>query len=111
MEWMVVILIRLIVPLTILRWPLLGSILSMIADNFDVVILDFFGLKDWGDYNQKDKFLDVYFALFQGYTLLFWKDRLAKKTGIFLFWYRITGTLLFEITNVKLLLLVFPNLF
>lgn len=111
MPWVIVFLIRLLVPLLILRTPLLGSILAILADNFDVVILDTLGVKDFGAYNQVDKFLDTYFYLIQGYTLLFWKNKLAKKTGLFLLGYRIVGAILYEATHVRALLFIFPNVF
>ncbi len=75
MVWAIVITIRLLVPLTIFRWNLWGSILSIIADNLDVIILDFLGVKDFTLYNQIDKYLDTYFYLIQGYTMLFWKNK------------------------------------
>lgn len=111
MAWIIVILFRLIVPLYILRSPLLGSILAIIADNLDVVILDTLGTKDFGAYNQVDKILDTYFYLIQGYTLLSWKNNLARKTGMFLLGYRIIGVIIYEITHARILLFIFPNVF
>lgn len=111
MEWVVVVLIRLIVPLTILRWNLFGSVLAIIADNFDVVILDFLGVKEFAPYNRVDKFLDTYFYLIAGYTILFWKNTFAKRVGIFLFVYRLIGVVIYELTDLRFLLFVFPNLF
>ena len=111
MEWLVVVAIRLLVPLAILRWNLFGSILAIIADNLDVVILDFLGVKDFSPYNRVDKFLDTYFYLIAGYTILFWKNTFAKRAGIFLLVYRLIGVVIYELTDYRVLLFVFPNLF
>jgi len=37
---LIVIAIRLVVPLTILRWPLAGGLLSLVVDAIDVVLVD-----------------------------------------------------------------------
>ena len=46
-ETLIIVAIRLLVPVTILRWPLLGGVLSLIADALDIVLatlLDLGGL-------------------------------------------------------------------
>ena len=107
MEWVFVVLIRLAVPLLILRWNLFGSILAIIADNLDVVILDFLGVKEFAPYNRVDKFLDTYFYLIAGYTIWFWKNQFAKRVGIFLLVYRLIGVMIYELTDLRFLLFVF----
>src|SRR5688572_13811217 len=111
MEWILVVVIRLLIPLTILRWNLFGSVLAIIADNFDVVILDLLGVKEFGPYNRVDKFLDTYMYLIQGYTLFFFANKFVKKVGIFLLVYRLVGVVLYEVTDFRALLFIFPNLF
>lgn len=111
MEWWIVVLIRLAVPLLILRWNLAGSIFAIIADNLDVVILDFLGVKEFGPYNRVDKFLDIYFYLIAGYTMLSWRNKFARNTGAFLLGYRLIGTVIYEFTNIRALLFIFPNVF
>lgn len=106
-----VVVIRLLIPLTILRWNLAGSILAIIADNFDVVILDFLGVTEFAPYNQVDKFLDTYMYLIQGYTLWFIGNKFVKKAGLFLLGYRLIGVILYEISGIRSLLFIFPNLF
>lgn len=111
MEWFIVVAIRLLVPLTILRWNLAGSVLAILADNFDVVILDMLGVKDFSPYNRVDKFLDTYMYLIQGYTVWYWRNKFAKKMGLFLLAYRFIGVILYEATEWRSLLFIFPNLF
>ncbi len=111
MEWILVVLIRILIPLTILRWNLFGSILAIIADNLDVVILDLLGVKDFSPYNRVDKFLDTYLYLIQGYTLFFWNNKFARNLGIFLLSYRLIGVIIYEIIDLRFLLFIFPNVF
>lgn len=111
MEWLIIVILRFLIPLTILRWNLFGSILSIIADNLDVVILDYLGVKDFSPYNRVDKFLDTYFYLIQGYTLFFWNNKFARNVCIFLLVYRLIGVVFYEIGNIRALLFIFPNLF
>jgi len=107
---LIVILIRLIVPLSIFRWPLAGGLAAGIVDTFDVVLISFLNAGDFQHYAQTDKALDLYFLLFMVIVSLKWKP-LEKWTSISLFSYRTIGVILFEITQIRPLLLIFPNLF
>jgi len=106
----IVILIRLLVPLSIFRWPLAGGLAAGIVDTFDVVLIGILNLGDFRFYAQTDKALDLYFLLFMVIVALRWKP-LEKWTAISLFSYRTIGVILFEITQIRPLLLIFPNLF
>ena len=108
---LVAIFLRLILPLTIFRWPLGGAILSIIVDTVDVVIVGIINQGDFPDYAAIDKMLDMYYLTFLLLVSLKWKDLLARKTSIFLFAYRFCGFLLFEVTKIRLFLFLFPNLF
>lgn len=103
--------IRFVVPLTIFRWPLLGFALSMMADTIDFQFLPHTTPQEVLFYNQWDKFFDIYFLAIAFYTTLRWKDKLAKKWAKILFGYRMIGVILFELTNLRYLLFIFPNLF
>jgi len=63
-------------------------------------------------YQGYDKALDVYY-LTVAYlsTIRNWSDPFAFRTGQFLWYYRLTGVLLFEITGARALLIIFPNTF
>lgn len=111
MAWIVVVIIRLLVPLTLLRWPLFGAIAAMVADALDVVMLNLFGVQNYAPYNTVDKFLDTYYLAIEAYISWRWTNQLARKTSIFLFIYRLIGVILYEVTQVRLLLFIFPNLF
>ena len=109
---LIVVIIRLIIPFSIFRWPFWGTVTSAIVDTFDVVLVAMLGMGDFdGAYKATDKVLDTYYLAFAFIVSLRWKDQLAKVTSISLFFYRVVGVILFEITHVDWLLMVFPNLF
>lgn len=115
MEWLtgsllVVIVLRLLVPLLILRWPLLGGVLALLLDTLDVVILDPFGGMG-PHYHQLDKVLDLYYLSLEAWVAWHWTDRVPRLVAVGLFGWRLLGVVLFELTGVRWLLLVFANLF
>lgn len=103
--------IRILVPLSILRYPLLGGILSMIVDTFDVVMITLLGMGDFTSYHTTDKMLDMYYLGIEAGVSWRWRNSLARNTSIILFIYRLLGFILFEMTKMRFLLLLFPNLF
>lgn len=106
----IVLAIRLTVPLTIFRWPLLGGLLSIIADSIDIVIFDIAGFPAHGSYQEWDKALDCFYLAIEVIVAQQWQT-LPRVTATGLFAYRMIGVTLFEVTDARPLLLVFPNLF
>jgi hypothetical protein len=109
---MVVIGLRLVVPLLILKRPLAGGIIAMLLDALDVVIVEWFGPGGMGDhYHSLDKVLDLYYLGLEAWVALSWTERLPRLTAISLFAYRVAGVIVFELTNWRPALFIFPNLF
>ena len=109
---LIVIALRLVVPLLILRSPLVGGLAAMVLDTLDVVIIEMIGLGGFGDhYSQLDKGLDTYYLGLELIVALGWVSAWARLPAIVLFVYRVVGVILFELTGTRWLLLVFPNLF
>lgn len=110
MELMLILLIRLLLPLTILRWPLAGVGLCIIADTYDygAMTQSFIG---GHNYQYVDKLLDSYYQLFMAYKSYFWLDKRAVNVSLFLIFYRLFGVSLFFLTGQEYLLFFFPNLF
>jgi hypothetical protein len=102
--------VRLVVPLSIVRWPLAGGLASMLADALDVVLIEVIGLEGFAHYAALDKGLDMYYLSFEGFVSLRWEP-LARWACIVLFAYRAIGFVAFEVTQVRVLLLIFPNVF
>jgi hypothetical protein len=112
-----VIALRLGLPLTILRWPLAGGLLAMLVDATDVVLVDAIAsaLGQPGEfgpvYAQIDKWLDIYYLSLELIVVLRWAETLPRNAGVLLFVWRLAGVIAFEVTAVRPLLLIFPNLF
>ncbi|HEX5590793.1 MAG TPA: hypothetical protein VFX65_10930 [Candidatus Limnocylindrales bacterium] len=117
MPALIVIAVRLLVPLTILRWPLAGGVLSMLVDALDVVLVDAVARaldqpREFGPfYAQIDKWLDLYYLGLELVVVRRWPERLPRRAATALFAWRLVGVILFEITAYRPLLVLFPNLF
>ena len=108
----IVIALRIIVPLMILWRPLPGSIIAMLLDALDVVMVEFFGPGGMGPhYHNIDKLLDTYYLSLQAWVALGWTDKRLRLTAIVLFIYRLIGVGVFELTGWRPTMFVFPNLF
>lgn len=110
MSLVFVILLRFIIPLLIFRRPLLGGVASILIDAFDANIVHLMG-GAFPNYQQIDKFLDTYYLFLEFVVSLAWHHKIAKQTSVILFLYRVVGVVLFEVTNARVFLLLFPNLF
>jgi hypothetical protein len=110
----VVVLARLIIPLFIPQWPLviLGALVLDAADQTIFQLWTDLNTTETGPYQAYDKALDNYYlSIAFVSTLRNWKNNAAIRTGQFLFFYRLVGATLFELTHWRPLLLIFPNTF
>ena len=110
MGQLIIVLIRLVVPVSIFRWPLAGGLASMLFDALDVVLIEMIGVGGFSNYTALDKGLDMYYLSFELVVSLRWEP-LARWTSVALFAYRAVGFVVFEATQVRVVLLVFPNVF
>jgi hypothetical protein len=109
---MTVIALRIVVPLLILRKPLVGGVLAMMLDALDVVIVELFGSGGMGaHYHSIDKVLDMYYLSLELWVSLRWLDRIPRLISIVLFGWRVIGFGVFELTGWRPVLFLFPNLF
>ena len=117
MAELIVIALRLVVPLTILRWPLAGGIVAMVLDGLDVVLVDalaraFGEPPEFGPiYAQLDKVLDTWYLTLELIVTRRWHESLLRRTALVLYVWRLVGAILFELTDIHPILVVFPNLF
>ncbi len=108
-ETLLFVLVRLIVPLVILRWPFGGGVLALATDALDIVMVS---LIDWGgvwSYHRLDKYLDSYYLTLEAIVSLRWVA-LERWTALTLYAYRMVGVVLFEATGVRAMLFFFPAL-
>lgn len=104
--------VRLLVPLSIFRWPFWGGLACIAADAFDSVIQDATGIHPLeGHYHNFDKAYDIYYLAFEAWVASGWLDPLARYTALTLFGLRLLAVLLFEVTDVRGLFLIGPNIF
>lgn len=103
---------RLLVPLTIPRFPLPGVIACLIIDGVDQTIFQKFTTLPLEGYQGYDKSLDIYY-LTVAYisTMRNWSNLFAFKVSAFLFYYRLVGVVAFELSQIRALLMIFPNTF
>src|SRR3954447_6296536 len=103
---------RVLVPLGVFRFPLPAMLASLVIDGLDQTIFQTFTSINLEDYQAYDKALDVYYLSMAYLSMLRnWVSRDAFDIGRFLFYFRLVGTVLFEQTQIRALLLVFPNTF
>lgn len=109
--WAVVI-ARFLIPLAIPRYPLPGVLACLILDGVDQTIFQLFTNLPLEGYQSYDKSLDIYYLTITYLsTLRNWSNLYAFKLSRFLFYYRLVGVMVFELTQLRPLLLVFPNTF
>lgn len=108
-----VIIIRAFLPLTVLFLPLGGALLSILGDTADVFILEKFGWGFFGNgsYHHLDKIFDTWYLFLEFLVVFRWKDILARRAAKTLFFWRFVGFALFEITGLKFIFVLAPNIF
>jgi hypothetical protein len=108
----IVIVLRLTIPLLILRWPLAGGIAAMLADALDVVAIEAIGMGGFGGhYSELDKALDYYYLTLELVVATRWASSWARVPAILLYIWRGIGVVAFETTHWRPMLLIFPNQF
>ncbi|MFN0095757.1 MAG: hypothetical protein ACKVVT_13395 [Dehalococcoidia bacterium] len=109
---LIVIGVRLVVPLLIFRFWLVGGIIAMLTDLVDVILIDLISLGGFGgEYAQIDKVLDSYYYVLELVVALKWENPWTRLPAVALFVYRIIGAGLYEATETRIFLFFFPNLF
>jgi len=110
-DQLTIVILRLVVPLLILRYPLVGGVTAMVLDALDVVLIDLIGGGFTGIYSRVDKSLDLYYLSLEFLVALRWVSPYARWPAIGLFVYRAIGVIAFEITQQRVILFAFPNQF
>jgi hypothetical protein len=107
-----VVLARVAVPLAIPRFPLPAMLAALVIDGIDQTIFQTFTTLDLSGYQSYDKALDVYYlSIAYVATLRNWTNFTAFRISWFLYYYRLIGVVLFELSQVRAVLLIFPNTF
>jgi hypothetical protein len=106
-----VVLARFVLPLLIPLFPLPAIIGCLLLDGVDQTIFQTFGY-DPPFYQSYDKAMDVfYLSIAYLASLRNWTNQAAVRVSRFLFFFRQVGVVAFELSGMRLLLLLFPNTF
>lgn len=108
-----VIILRLLIPFSIRRWPFWGGVAALAADTADSWLLRTFGWDhaNGNNYQLLDKFLDTYYLAFEWTVVLQLREKLLRRALGGLFWWRVLGVVVFEITHIRQVLVFAPNIF
>jgi hypothetical protein len=107
-----VVAIRFLLPLAIPRYPIPAIVGCLVIDTIDQTIFQLFTSLPLEGYQGYDKALDIYYLTIAYIsTLRNWTNLFGFKLDRFLFYYRLFGVTLFELTHLRPLLLIFPNTF
>jgi hypothetical protein len=103
---------RFIIPLFIPRFPLPAVLAALVLDAADQTIFQNHTTLDLAGYQTYDKALDIYYLTIAYIsTMRNWGGGFSFTVAQFLWYYRLVGVVLFEFTQARWLLLVFPNTF
>ncbi len=110
--FVLVVALRFLLPLLIPFYPLPAIIACLLLDGVDQTIFQVFTHLPLDGYQSYDKALDIYY-LTVAYISTFrnWMNAAAFQISRFLLYYRLVGVVLFELTQLRALLLIFPNTF
>ena len=107
-----VVAIRFFVPFAIPWYPLPGVLAALIADGIDQTIFQQYTNLPLDNYQGYDKALDIYYLTITYIsTYRTWTNLFAFKADQFFFYNRLIGVTLFELTQFRPLLMIFPNTF
>jgi len=114
-EYVVLVLVvgaRLLLPLLIPYFPVPALLACLVLDSADQTIFQQFPAIDLEGYQSYDKALDIFYLSVAYLSVLRnWTNLPAVLMAVFLFHYRLIGALLFELTQERWLLFIFPNTF
>lgn len=107
-----IILVRIVVSLAIVRFPLVCGLLSVWLDGIDWQVNFLHTQNLHATYDLIDKSLDLLTYMVEAFVIArSWKAGTVKTAGLSLFWYRALGNVLFIVSGNPIILVLFPNVF
>ena len=107
-----VVVARLVVPLTIPRYPLPGILAALLLDAIDESVFHWATNGNVPGYQTYDKALDIfYLTIAYAATIRNWRGGFIFQVGRVLWYYRLVGVALFEVTGLRWMLFAFANTF
>jgi hypothetical protein len=103
---------RFLIPLLIPRFPLPAILAALVLDAADQTIFELLTDLDLEGYQSYDKALDIYYLTIAYVSVLRnWTNGFAVEVARFLWYYRLIGVVVFEATEIRAVLFIFPNTF
>ena len=109
-EALIIVAVRVLGSLPVLRWALAGAVIAILVDLSDLFIRDLVDLGGIPRYQTFDKWLDQVYLLTFLVVALRWEGA-PRTIAIVLYAYRLIGFGLFEATEERWVLFIFPNVF
>lgn len=109
-EMWIIAAVRILGALPVLRWPLAGAFIAMFADLSDLFLRDWIDLGGVKSYQRFDKWLDQAYMLTFLAVAVRW-ETIPRNVAVALYAFRLGGFAVFEITDDRDVLILFPNVF
>lgn len=109
-EALIILVVRVAGSLPVLPWAFAGAVIAILVDLSDLFIRDLVDLGGIPDYQSFDKWLDQVYMLTFLMVALRWRG-VPRTVAVALFAYRLVGFGVFELTEERAVLFVFPNVF
>ena len=109
-EELIISIVRIAGSVPVLFFPFWGSILAILVDLSDLFMMGYINLGGVSNYQELDKFLDLFYMSLFLMVSLRWNSR-EKFISISLFIFRMVGVVLFFIFDMRIILVFFPNIF
>lgn len=107
----IILLLRLVVPIFILRFPLVAFIMSLHLDAADHQYFNVLNHPQFQSYQLLDKLLDTYMLTFALIVASGWKEATARRLAFISYFYRLLGVFLYLRQPNPLYFFIFPNFF
>ena len=109
-EMWIIAAVRVAGSLPVLRWPLAGAFIAIFVDLSDLFLRDWIDLGGVKDYQRFDKSLDQVYMLTFLLVALRWQAT-PRNIAVALYAFRLVGSIAFELTGDRAVLILFPNAF
>jgi hypothetical protein len=109
-EEIIIAIVRILGSLPVLRWPLAGGIIAILTDLSDLFLKNLIDEGGVSDYQEFDKWLDQVYMITFLIVALRWAA-FPRNIAVALYAYRLAGFIVFEITQERDFLILFPNLY
>jgi hypothetical protein len=109
-EELIVAIVRILATIPVLFWPFPGAIIAILGDLSDLFFMNLLDLGGIRDYQEFDKWLDQAYMITFLIVALRWQP-VPRNIAVALFVYREVGFVVFQLTENRDLLILFPNVF